>query len=141
MLNALRLLAEDLREKRHAVSAQVIRVARAIKALVVMPHDRANRLKRAKVRAKGIADNGVRLDQLEFLRLERSRLSEDAVGNGQHPDVVQESTATERLEIFVRQSQPPAKRRSVIGHPVAMSFGVPVPRFDHHGQRHDDGGG
>src|SRR5687768_17622765 len=54
------------------VAAKVIRIPGPVEALVMMPHDGANGLQRSQVAAQSIADDGMRLDELELLRFERS---------------------------------------------------------------------
>jgi hypothetical protein len=80
----------------------------------------------------------VRFHELELLRLERPRLPQQAVRDGQHPDVVEESAPIQRLQILVAQPERAAQGGGIVRHAVAMPLGVAIPRLDHHRERGDD---
>src|SRR5438093_798806 len=62
------------------------------------------------------------------------------IRNREHPDVVQEAAAPQRLQIVLAEPQPATQAYRVIRHARAMPAAVAIPRFDHGGERHDDGG-
>ena len=101
--------ADDLRQQRHLVPAQALRIPAAVEPLVVAPDDRPHGAQRLERRAQRIADIGMLLHQLEFGGRERARLQQHRIGNADLADVVQIAAAMQRLQIFVAERRAPCR--------------------------------
>jgi len=131
----------DLRHKRDVIAAQPVRIAGTVQALVMMTDNRAYGLERAKIGAESVADNRVRLDELELCGLEFVLLTENTVRNGEHADVMQEAAAVKGLHILTAQAELPTEGGRAVGHAMTVAFVAAIPGLDHDRQRRDDRGG
>src|SRR5437763_10115382 len=106
---------DDPRLERNLACAPALRVAGAVEALVVV--EDPERLRR---HLGGDEDRVADVDVLGhrrlLVRLQRTRLLQDRVGDADLADVVQEAGHAQALQVLARYAEPLANRYAELGH-------------------------
>ena len=86
-----------------SVSAETVRIPRAVAAFVMVSGDRTHRFQQPQVAAQRVADDRVTLHGFELVGGETTRLEEDRVGHPDLPDVVEVSASMQCGDVLGRQ--------------------------------------
>ena len=97
---------DDLRQQRDFGALQAVGIARPIKTLMVVSNDRADSLQRAQVPTQVIAQVAVPRPRRTLpVRGKAAGILHDHGWNCQHANIVQKSTAVQRLQVGVAESE------------------------------------
>ena len=108
----------DPRGERDRLARELVGVAVAVHALVRRAHDRRHALERGRGLQDALADDRVAAHELPLGVVQRARLVEDRVGDGDLAHVVQLRRLAQVLELLGRQAEPLADREGELRHAV-----------------------
>ena len=119
---------EHARAERDLRLLEPVRIAAAVPALVVVPHDlKPLSLEQRDAAQQLLAEHRVRLEQPPLRRLERALLLEDPVRDPDLPDVVEQEPVLGALVVEQRRIDASWRARSRTAAPAASALRSPCP--------------